>query len=198
MGVLRYLPNLITILRLLLVIPIVVSFHEGEFDVALLLFFLAGISDGLDGVLARRFDWVTPFGKLIDPVADKLLLLATTVSLAILGHFPLMLMFLMIAKDLATIGGVMAYALLAGFPEVRPLFLGKVTTTLQLLLIGGIIIDLIVRYAWLHDALLPALIWVVAVVTLLDGAAYLWIWTNKLAVDGRWLGTERQESDLIQ
>ncbi len=185
MDVLRHVPNLITILRLLLVIPIVVSLHERDFEVALVLFALAGVSDGLDGLLARWFGWVTPFGKLIDPVADKLLLLATTISLGILGYFPLMLMFLMIAKDLATIGGLMAYTLLAGFPEIRPTFLGKLTTTLQILLVIGIIVGLIIEHPWLAAGL-PVLVWVVAGATLIDGAAYLWLWTAKLAEDGRW------------
>lgn len=187
MTVLRQLPNLITILRLILVIPIVVSIYEREFEVSLILFVIAGLSDGLDGLVARRFGWVSPFGKLLDPVADKLLLLATTITLAVLGHFPLMLMFLMIVKDFAIVAAYFTYALLAGFPEIRPILIGKGTTTLQILLIICIILDLITRHPWL-TAGIPVLTWVVACVTLLDGIIYLWLGTTSLTEDTRWKG----------
>lgn len=187
MTVLRHLPNLITMFRLVLVIPIVVSIYEGAYEIALILFVIAGLSDGLDGWLARWFEWVSPFGKFMDPVADKLLLLATTITLTVIGHFPLMLMFLMIVKDLAIITAIFAYALLAGFPEIRPILIGKSTTTLQMLLIVCIILDLIVQHPWLI-ASLPVLTWIVACITLLDGIVYLWYGTAALARDARWRG----------
>lgn len=187
MTVLRHLPNLITIFRLVLVIPIVISIYEGVYEVSLILFVIAGLSDGLDGLLARWFEWVSPFGKLMDPVADKLLLLATIITLAVLDHFPLMLMFLMIVKDLAIIAAYFMYALLAGFPEIRPILIGKGTTTLQILLIACIIMDLIVQHPWL-TASMPVLIWIVACATLLDGIVYLWSGTVALAQDTRWRG----------
>jgi len=178
-------PNAISIFRLLLVLPIAVTIFEGEFVFCLALFCIAGISDGLDGYLARKYDWVTAFGKIIDPLADKLLLLVTTVMLGLFGHFPLMVLFLMITKDLAVVGGVLVYTVLAGFPEVRPLLVGKVTTVLQILLIGYIMITLVVNMP-VASMFTPVLVWIVVIATISNGCSYLWLWTNKLARDARW------------
>ena len=185
MKYLPHVPNAISIFRLLLVIPIAVTIIEGEFIFCLALFCIAGISDGLDGYLARKYDWVTAFGKIIDPLADKLLLLVTTVTLGFFGYFPLMVLFLMIAKDLAVVGGVLVYTVLAGFPEVRPLLVGKVTTVMQILLIGYIMITLVVNMP-VAFMFTPVLVWIVVIATILNGCSYLWLWTNKLAGDPRY------------
>ena len=182
----RHLPNTISVIRLLLVVPIAMSMLEGNYLQSLSLFLIASVSDGMDGYLARRFGWVSAFGKIIDPLADKLLLLVTTIVLAILGHFPVMVLLLMIAKDLTILGGVLVYTMMAGFPEIRPLFIGKITTTLQLLLLGYILITLIVTNMPFLPTVTPILIWLIVLVTLLDGCAYIWVWTNELARDSRW------------
>lgn len=184
----RHLPNLITIIRLLLIIPISLLIYEGKPGYALALFLIASLSDGLDGYLARRFSWVSAFGTLIDPAADKLLLLVTTITLTLLGYFPEMLFFLMVAKDLAVLGGLIVYTLLAGFPLISPIWIGKVTTAIQLLLLGLIIIDLTIMEPVLADAVIPGMYWLVAVFTLLDGCSYIWLWTSRLIQDSRWTG----------
>ena len=86
MSLARHIPNCITTLRLLLIPPTCLTIYEGRADLALVIFAIAGLSDGLDGYLARRYDWVSAFGKLIDPVADKLLMLVTTITLAEIGR----------------------------------------------------------------------------------------------------------------
>ena len=186
MKYLHNVPNAISMFRLLLVLPIAIAIVEGEFAFSLALFCIAGISDGLDGYFARKYGWVTAFGKIIDPLADKLLLLVTTVTLGLLGHFPVMVLFLMIAKDLAVVGGVLVYTALAGFPEVRPILVGKVTTVLQLLLIGYIMITLVASMS-VVSMFMSILVWVVVIATILDGCSYLWLWTNKLVRDPRWM-----------
>jgi cardiolipin synthase len=186
MRALRHLPNTISVIRLLLVVPIAMSMLEGNYLQSLSLFLIAGLSDGVDGYLARRFGWVSAFGKIIDPLADKLLMLVTTIVLAVLGHFPIMVLLLMIAKDLTIVGGVLVYTVIVGFPKIRPLFIGKITTTLQLLLLGYILVTLIVTNMAFLPALTPILIWLIVLVTLLDGCAYIWVWTNELARDSRW------------
>lgn len=193
MKFMRHVPNTISIIRLLLVVPIAISIIEGNFLQGLVLFTVAGLSDGLDGYLARKFGWVSTFGAIIDPVADKLLLLVTTIVLAILGHFPVMVLFLMIAKDLTVVGGILVYAMMAGFPELRPIFIGKTTTGLQLLLIGYILILLIVAKAPILSTIAPIVLWIIVLATLLDGCVYIWIWTNKLARDSRWKRFARAE-----
>ncbi len=182
-------PNAISIFRLIVVLPIAIGITGGEFAISFAIFVVAAISDGLDGFLARRFGWETAFGKVIDPVADKLLLLVTTITLALSGHFPVMVMLLMVAKDLAVVLGVLVYTALAGFPELRPIAVGKVTTVLQLVLIGYVLLTLAVEIP-LNHLVTPVLIWIVVVTTILDGCGYLWLWTGKLVRDPRWLAGE--------
>ena len=190
---LRLLPNAITIIRLLLVLPIAFFIMEENFYIALLLFSISGMSDGLDGFLARRFDWVSAFGKLIDPLADKLMMMVTVLVLGLLGHFPFMLMLLIIAKDLVVLAGVFSYTTLAGFPAITPTFFGKLTTALQIMLLFSLLLNLsfpaLSPAIGLLDSFFPVFYWVVAILTTLDGTSYLWIWTGKLARDPRWKET---------
>ena len=181
----RYIPNAITIVRLLLVLPIAFAIVSELYLVALVLFTVSGASDGLDGFLARRYDWESTFGRLIDPLADKLLMITTALTLGTMGHFPLMLMLLIIVKDVAIIGGVFSYTSLAGFPSIQPNWLGKVTTACQIVLLVSVLLGLC------FPALLPEIFydvwfWLVAGLTLLDGVLYLWVWTGRLARDPRW------------
>lgn len=181
----RNIPNAITIARLVLVLPIAVAIVESNFLLALLLFTLSGLSDGLDGYLARRFNWVSTFGKLIDPLADKLMMIITAVTLGSLGHFPLLMTVLLVTKDLVVIGGVFSYTTLAGFPRIEPTWLGKVTTASQIVLLVSVLLNLS------FPTMLPALFielwfWLVAVLTAVDGVSYIWIWTGKLTDDPRW------------
>ena len=185
---LRFIPNAITIARLLLVLPIAFFVVEGQFLVALVLFALCGLSDGLDGFIARRYDWVTTFGRLIDPLADKLLMIVTTLTLGLLDYFPVMLTVLIISKDLAVLGGVFAYTTLAGFPKIAPTFLGKATTASQILLLLSVLVNLSFD-GMVGDAFFLVWFWVVAIMTACDGMSYLWLWTDKLARDPRWNGS---------
>ena len=93
---LQIIPNLITSLRLLLAIPISISIYNGNEGLALLLFIFAGLSDGIDGYLARRFKWESQFGKLLDPLADKCLILATLLALAFAQLLPIWLVSLLV------------------------------------------------------------------------------------------------------
>lgn len=185
---LRYIPNAITVTRLVLVLPIALAIVEDQFLFALILFTVSGLSDGLDGFLARRFGWVSAFGQLIDPLADKLMMITTTLTLGLLGHFPLMLMVLIIVKDLAILGGVFSYTTLAGFPKIQPNRLGKVTTAIQIILLVSVLLNLSFPGA-LPDVFHLVWFWFVAVMTVLDGVSYLWIWTARLGEDPRWKET---------
>lgn len=185
---LRHIPNAITIARLVLVLPIAFAIVEQQYMISLILFTVSGLSDGLDGFLARRFGWVSAFGKLIDPLADKLMMITTTLTLGLLGHFPLMLMVLIIVKDLAILGGVFSYTTLAGFPKIQPNRLGKVTTATQIMLLVSVLLELSVP-GLLDEEFQIAWFWLVAVMTVLDGISYLWIWTARLAEDPRWKET---------
>ena len=109
---LSVIPNLITGLRFILVIPISVSIYQGNYLMALVLFIVAGLSDGLDGYLARRYNWTSEFGQFADPLADKCLILATLLALAFSERLPLWFVYTMLTRDGLVLIGSMLYLLL--------------------------------------------------------------------------------------
>jgi len=110
--VLQLIPNVITSLRLLLAIPICIFIYQGNELLALLLFIFAGISDGFDGYLARRFTWESEFGKLLDPLADKCLILSTLLALAYVQLLPIWLVSILLVRDALAVMGSMLYLML--------------------------------------------------------------------------------------
>ena len=140
-SALRYIPNGITVLRLVLVLPIAFLIIEENHIGAFLLFAISGLSDGLDGFIARRYGWVSAFGKLIDPLADKLMMMTTTLTLGLLGHFPVMLMVLIIVKDLTILGGVFPTRHWPGSLEYNRIS-GKCTTAAQIFLLVSVLLNL--------------------------------------------------------
>ena len=184
LSALRYIPNGISVFRLVLVLPIAFLIIEENHIGAFLLLAVSGLSDGLDGFIARRYGWVTALGKLIDPLADKLMIMMTTLTLGLLGHFPVMLMVLIIVKDLTILSGVFPYTTLAGFPKIQPNFLGKCTTAAQIFLLVSVLLNLAFP-GTLPELFFDVFFWVVAIMTSLDGVIYLWLWTQRLIDDPR-------------
>jgi len=133
--VLRQIPNLITSLRILLIVPIAVALLHHELLISLGLFFLAVVSDLLDGFIAKRFGWQSPLGGVLDPAADKLLLATSFVVLAVMHLVPLWLMATAVARDLIIVSGAIAYRLWLGPVEARPSNLSKLNTLCQALFI---------------------------------------------------------------
>jgi cardiolipin synthase (CMP-forming) len=111
---LRHLPNLITLLRMVLVVPLCWLISNGRYDGALLVAALAGFSDALDGYLAKRCGWQSWIGGMLDPVADKLLLTAAFVWLALVGGIAAWLALLVVGRDLVTIFLVAALTVASG------------------------------------------------------------------------------------
>ena len=112
---LSWLPNAISLLRIGLVPPLLWLMLRGRYDIALILFIVAGFSDGVDGYLAKRFNWQSRAGALLDPTADKLLVAGSFVTLGVTGHLPMWLAAIVVLRDLIIFGGAMAYNFL-----VRP------------------------------------------------------------------------------
>ena len=134
-----HIPNGICILRIILVGPIVFSLLSGEFFAALILIFVAGLSDGLDGFLAKTFDWRTRLGGLLDPLADKILLIAVFLTLTYLGLTPAWLTVVVIGRDAVIIAGAITYNFRIGAVQTDPTLLSKVNTGLQLLYMLAVI-----------------------------------------------------------
>jgi cardiolipin synthase (CMP-forming) len=136
---LRQIPNVLTTLRILLVIPIAIALLHHELTITMLLFGVAAASDAADGFLAKRFGWQTPLGAVLDPAADKLLLATAFVVLAGLRLVPLWLMVAAVARDLVIVLGAIAYRVCFGPIEARPSVVSKVNTLCQALFILSVI-----------------------------------------------------------
>jgi cardiolipin synthase len=131
--VLRHLPNLICVLRIVLVVPIVAALQRGDYLLTLGLFVVAAVSDGLDGFLAKRFNWTSELGRFLDPLADKLLLVAVFVTASWVGIAPWWLAAAAIARDLVIAVGALIFRLWFGPLRGRPTMISKVNTLLQIL-----------------------------------------------------------------
>lgn len=155
---LRYIPNLITCLRFILVGPVLFALLNRHYFLALILFTLAGITDALDGLLARLYGWTSRFGAIADPLADKLLLMSSFVALYILGLIPTWLMLAIVGRDIWILLGVLSYRCWIGHLEVNPSGISKINTFLQILLVPLILINLsiISLPAWLLSACMIA------------------------------------------
>jgi cardiolipin synthase len=170
-AVLVTLPNLITLARLCAVPATVWLILQHRLDLAFLLFVGAGISDAVDGWLARVRNARSALGALLDPVADKTLLVCVYVTLAAIGVLPDWLAILVVFRDLLIIGGVLVLWVLGQPPRIRPLFVSKVNTVLQIGLAALAL--LLAGFDLAADGLLTAMIWAVAASTLASGAAYV-------------------------
>jgi len=177
---LRDLPNLISILRILLVAPVAIMLMEKNYLMALILFLVAGISDGIDGYLARRLDCRTRLGAFLDPFADKLLMLVCYLSLGWLGELPIWLVGAVIGRDILIVAGAAFYHYLVENMEVRPSLLSKLNTVLQILLV--VVVLMALAGAPLPEVFVQFMIWAVLASTVLSGLGYLLEWLRLTSV----------------
>ena len=126
------LANRLTILRILMTPVITVLLLYRQTGAALALFLLAGITDGLDGLVARSWKQKTTLGMVLDPVADKILLMSTVVTLTILKELPRWFTIILVSRDVLLIGGAVILYMFVGKIGIPPSWLGKTTTGLQL------------------------------------------------------------------
>ncbi len=173
----RHIPNVLTVLRLLLVPPIAWALLQQSYVLALALFLTAGVSDGVDGFLARSFNWQSQFGATLDPIADKLLMITTFFCLAWLGHLPWWLFALILGRDILITGGAVAYQWVTHSLEMHPLLLGKLNTALQIVLVLSLLMHL--AFDLLSAKWLAILIAMMALSTVISGAAYVLTWARK-------------------
>lgn len=177
------IPNIISVIRLITVIPVVYLLVVHEFGWALLLFAVAGISDGLDGLLAKHYGWQSRLGGLLDPLADKTLLVCCFLVLGAHGFIPLWLVLAVIFRDLVIVSGALLYNYQVAEVEAAPILMSKVNTALQIVLVVAAILDAGLMH--LPDALIETLIWACLATVVVSGAQYVWIWSRKAIVNGR-------------
>ena len=193
-------PNLLTVFRMVL-IPVFVSllFYQ-RFLLALGIFILAGITDGLDGLLARRFNQKSQLGTILDPIADKLMLVTSFVVLSMRSVFPQPLpshlpvpfwvTVAVISRDVFILVGAAAINIVTGFRGFRPSMLGKINTVVQIFAIAIIIFAASVPYG--TGYYLPTLYTTVFVFSVLSGAHYVFF-VSKLVNEDR-----RSEADTLK
>lgn len=165
------IPNLITLGRILMVPVVVWAIIYGELWLAFVLFLAAGVSDAVDGYLAKRFNMASELGAYLDPLADKTLIVSIYVTLGIAGKIPLWLVILVVSRDIMIIGAIMLSWLLGSPLKVKPLLVSKLNTVAQIVFACVVLASL--GFDLRADNLIFALIPVVAVLTLLSVAAYV-------------------------
>lgn len=175
---LSWIPNAITAMRLALAAPLAWLILSGDHVNALTLALVAGFSDALDGLLAKRFGWQSELGGLLDPVADKLMLLACFVALGIAGAVPAWLVGLVVGRDVVIVAGAVAYHNLVGPLQPAPSLLSKLTTCAQIAYALALLIDRVPQSA-LPPVALSALLWATAAATLASGLHYVGTWSLK-------------------
>lgn len=175
---LRHLPNLITVSRIVLVVPLCWLIDNGRYEGALLVAAVAGFSDALDGFLAKRFGWQSWIGGILDPLADKLLLTAAFVWLALAGGLPAWLAMVVVGRDLVIVAGAIAYHVWIGRFEAAPSRLSKLTTAVQIAFVLVLLLHL-AHWIALPPVLRGVLVAVTAGVTLASGMHYVVVWSAR-------------------
>jgi cardiolipin synthase len=173
------LPNLITFGRLLSVPVAVYLIMQSAHLAAFVLFVLAGVSDALDGYLAKHNNQTTQLGAILDPMADKTLLVGVYVTLGLQGNLPNWLVVLVVFRDLLIVGGVIILFLVRLEVKMRPLIISKINTAAQLALAAIVLAELGFRLD--IGELVQTAIYVVGATTVISGASYMVSWTRQMA-----------------
>lgn len=176
--ILASLPNLISLGRLVLVPIIVTLIVQPEWGLAFALFVVAGVSDAVDGWLAKRFDLRSELGSYLDPLADKALLVSIYVSLAIVGVLPSAIAILVVSRDVMIVGAVMVSWVLDKPVAIRPLLVSKLNTLAQIAFASAVLAAKAFSFPlglWFTTSL-----YIVAALTLASAAAYLTQWIRHM------------------
>ena len=173
------LPNALSIIRIILTVPIVIALLKGQYVLTVWLFLLAGVSDALDGWIAKQFSFQSRLGSILDPMADKILLTCTFLTLFWIEILPLWLLLLICVREIIIVAGALGYFLgeISGESDLlQPTLISKFNTVLQItLVLFLLLIQLAVEFAeWLEIVFI-----IVATSTALSGADYMWLWIKK-------------------
>jgi cardiolipin synthase len=172
-----WIPNAISLFRIALIAPILMLIQDGSFAWALGLFWLAGFSDGVDGYLAKRFDWGSRLGALLDPIADKLLVVGVFAMLAYLQHIPMWLAAVVVLRDVVIVAGATAYNFLVKPLQGEPTRVSKLNTALQLLFL--MIVMSRAGFGWPDEIAVTVLGASVLITVVISGVDYVWSWSRR-------------------
>ena len=172
-----FIPNLLTIVRIALVYPILKNIYLGNFEISIIYFIVASITDGLDGFIARKMNWQTELGTLLDPVADKILLSGSIFILWLNQYIPFYIFVIFFSRDVAILLGAAIRMTIIESDTPTPNFLGKLTTTLQIIYIAIIFLKEIID---IDFGLLPLDV-IIILVTILSLVVYTYNWVRDLS-----------------
>lgn len=174
--------NLITILRFILVPGVVWALLTNHIDLAFAGFLVAGVSDAVDGFIARHFNQRSELGAYLDPMADKLLLVSVFVVLGFMGELPLWLVVAAVARDALIVLAVLLATVMGKPVAMKPLYVSKVNTTVQIVLAALVLAEPTFGFdvGWVREALVVAC----GVLTGASAAAYLVPWLRHMAGNG--------------
>ncbi len=172
------IPNLITLARILLVPVVIWAITSGEMRIAFLLFFAAGVSDAIDGFLAKRFGMVTELGAYLDPLADKAMIVSIYVALGIAQAIPRWLVILVVSRDIMIVGAVILSWLVDKPVALKPLLVSKLNTVAQIALALTVLAAL--GFQFDAQAVIVTLTALVAALTLLSIAFYVAEWVRHM------------------
>jgi cardiolipin synthase len=173
----RHLPNLICLLRIALVWPLVVSLLAADYHTTLWVFLAAAFSDGLDGFLAKRFGWTSDLGRVLDPIADKLLLVSLFLLATWLGLIPRWLTIMAVARDVMIATGALTFMAVWGPLRGKPMLVSKLNTLMQLLYLLVVIVH--AGFAFPPTGVVDAMEILTAITVLISGYAYLAEFTGR-------------------
>jgi cardiolipin synthase len=170
----RNIPNLLTLLRMCAAPVLILFLMDRNYGVGALLFLVAGITDALDGWFAKRFDCVTRLGAILDPIADKMLIITAYIVLALLGDIPLWLLLIVGFRDLGIVGGYLILQTIHNEMPPQPSLLSKLNTVAQITFVLTVMTN---KMGWVQlSGVVDLLLWSVAVTTLMSGVHYIYRW----------------------
>lgn len=179
------IPNLLTVSRIMLTPGFVMAFVDQRFDLAWILFAIAGFTDALDGTLARLLKQRSTFGAMLDPLADKILLVTSFICLAVQDWIPGWLSILVVSRDIFIVGGLalLHYSGVDVKRGIRPVWISKCATTAQIALVLLIMVEHSMES--FHPEARLGLVYTVAVLTALSGGYYLVIGLRMFPENGQ-------------
>ena len=178
----KQIPNILTICRILIIFPTLWLLYFNQYRDALMLLIIAGLSDALDGYLARAFDWKTRLGSILDPIADKFLIASSFLVLTLQGAVPIWVTAIILGRDLIIFSGAIAYRLLYRNLDIAPSILSKMNTALQIFSVIYLVLSLS-GYPYfatdLLDYLNSYLFYLLAFLGFISGIDYIIVWSRK-------------------
>lgn len=173
------IPNLITLGRVILVPVVFWLLVSGRIEAAFVLFVVAGISDAVDGYLAKRFNWQTELGAYLDPLADKMLVVSIFIALGVLGELPSWLVIAVVSRDILIVIAVVLSWLLDNPVHIKPLIVSKINTVTQIVLAAAVLAD--EGFGLGIADIRTALVWATAISTVASLIAYMRAWLAHMA-----------------